>query len=376
MVVYTCLDTIRECSKAGFEVINFTPNQVRGLSKADRKKYAKSQIVNKGFFIHKSLKCFSFFERNYLFRVIRYWLFGRKAVRYLKKEKDLKGLFVWSYPPIGFVKAIAKFAKKSNVPLILDVHDIQPEIMKTNPIFDCLIRKNTNYVLANSSYVFTLSKDMCNTLVSKGVNKNKITVIPPWKYEISHEAKIPEDILEKTKNKYVVGYIGNIGLFQNIDLLLNAAILMKEYEDIVFLFVGNGALKEKVEEIQSKFTNILYFNKVDPDVAALLYEHVDLNIISLNDGLIKYACPSKTPMVLRANRDILLVLNDSEYSRELVNDGAYLNKEFTADGLKETILMIKSSKNKPSFTVKSYDSNLCLSKWYDFFNELNKDYCK
>lgn len=370
---YLGLDIMSQSSKAGFDVIYITPNQVRGIKRTDRKKYKKTRIVSEKKWTHRIIKCFSFAERNFVFRMIRYYSFGIKAVKYLKKENDIAGIFMWSYPPLGFAKKITKYAKRKNIAVLMDIHDIQPEILKTNPVVSGLIKRSTNYVLKNASYVFTLSEDMKNTLIKKNVIESKIHVIPPWKYTADSKAKVPDKIVKKTTGKYVVGYIGNIGSFQNIDLLLETAKLMIDHLEIVFLFVGNGAKANLVKEESFKNENILYFDKVDSSTAYQLYKFVNLNIISLNSGIINYACPSKTPMVLESSNNVLLIMNDSNYSRELVSDGAFIDSSFSPSSIKNTILNIKSSNKATNYSIKSYDREYCLNKWRDSFLDLYKE---
>ena len=365
---YLSLDIMTQCVRAGFNVVRITPNQVRGISNTERKKYKKTRTIIEKDWTHKIINCFSFAERHFFFRMIRYFSFGAKTIKFLKSQ-DIFGIFVWSYPPLGFTKAIAKYASRNKIPLIMDVHDIQPEILKTNILVKALIKKSTDYVLNKASYVLTLSEDMKDTLMDKGVYPNKITVIHPWDEMINKAANIPTEILEKAKNKYVVGYVGNIGSFQNIELLIETAKTMSDNVDVLFLFVGNGAKANLVKKESSKNHNILYYEKVDPEIAYSLYAFVDINIISLKNGLIKYACPSKTPIILEANKNTLLLLNQSKYSEELILGGAVLNDSFSVLSIKNTILKMKNNevKGKLNCKIDSYNREYCLKQWYDFF---------
>ena len=54
------------------------------------------------------------------------------------------------------------------------------------------------------------------------------------------------------EKKFVVGYIGTLGMAHDLENVLSAASLMVDNKDIMFLFVGSGADKEKLENIAQK----------------------------------------------------------------------------------------------------------------------------
>ena len=363
-------DIISTCNKAGLETVFITPNQVRGISKGDIKRYKKTREEQDEYGKHVVIKSFSVKERNIVFRTIRYYSFINKAIKYLKRNFMPDFIFVWSYPPFGFAKRITKFAKKNNVKLIYDIHDIQPEILRTNRLVKKLISKSSKIMLNKSDYIFTLSNDMRESLIYKGTESKKIEVISPWNYEVNIDEKC--ELLDSIQNKYIVGYIGNIGNFQNIELLISVAKRMANYNDVHFVFVGSGSMLGYLKKELNEFRNVSIFEKVSENKAAILYNRCDLNVISLKKGLIKYCCPSKTPMVLKSNSDILLVTDKSHYSDYMVKDGSYFVDNYDVDSIVSTILEAsKKTKNrKADKTI--FDRDMSLSRWYDFFNGLNK----
>src|SRR2546421_11851652 len=49
------------------------------------------------------------------------------------------------------------------------------------------------------------------------------------------------------QSKFVAGYLGTHGLAHALDKVVEAAALLSERRDIVFLFVGGGAARGRVE---------------------------------------------------------------------------------------------------------------------------------
>ena len=375
---YLSLDIMEQCHKAGFEVVRLKPNPVRGLTKAQAKALKKNEIKNDVYGQSQTFKCFSFHERNFLFRLIRYYSYSRKVRKYVKDHRDeIAGIFLWSYPPIGLNEYVSKCAKRYGIPVVFDVHDVQPEILRSgNPFLNKVISRRVRSIIGNASFIFALSQDMKNTLCSKGGRDEQIKVISPWPYKVSSSQTIQVEIEKAIKGKYVVAYIGNIGSFQNIDKLLQVAALARErhLEYLLFLFVGEGTMSQTVQAAAVQNNNIAYFHKIDEQQAARLYELVDVNVISLNEGIIKYACPSKTPMVLKAKRNILLLVNESFYRHELESCGAYAcDPNASETDILNTILKIKDSSQTSLGDLETYQRDCCLNKWFSFFQILNEN---
>ncbi len=57
------------------------------------------------------------------------------------------------------------------------------------------------------------------------------------------------------RNKFYVTYSGNLGLSQNLELLCNVANRLKDYQDIQFVLIGEGAYKDELEKRISKWNS-------------------------------------------------------------------------------------------------------------------------
>ena len=50
----------------------------------------------------------------------------------------------------------------------------------------------------------------------------------------------------KLENKFVVGFCGNHGVAQGLPSIMEAADLLRQHEDMAFLFVGEGPVKQQL----------------------------------------------------------------------------------------------------------------------------------
>ncbi len=362
-------DVISEAKNAGLDTILVSPNQVRGLNKKERKKHKKTRIEEQSNYTHYIVRSISFFERVFFFRYLRYRVFCSKLKQILKTNKDIQFVFMWSYPPLGFSYQITKFCRKNNIKIIYNVHDIHPEITQKKNLISRIIKNRRDFVIKNANYICTLSRDMKNTIISLGIDKNRISVIYPWAYEIK-SGKIPADIQNYFDKYKIISYVGNIGNFQCIDLLLEIAKNFPDKNNVMFLFVGSGAKAKKVSETAKKCKNISYFPKLNEYQAFSLYKQSDINIISVNKQVIFYACPSKTPLVLLSGKPALVIADNSFYTRNLANLGLTVDTSYDIHHIASQLQLMLNESKEVARGLGDFDRKISLNKWFLFFSNL------
>lgn len=124
-----------------------------------------------------------------------------------------------------------------------------------------LVRRIENFNLRNAHKVVVVSKALEEQLVSNGLDKNKITVMPngidPQLYcpQTPNEALINKFGL---KGKKVVGFIGTFGKWHGVDVLVEAyAHLLRDDTHLLnntrLLLVGDGELMPHIKKLVSDF---------------------------------------------------------------------------------------------------------------------------
>ena len=111
------------------------------------------------------------------------------------------------------------------------------------------------------------------------------------------------------QDKFVVLFSGNFGLVNEFQTVLEAARLLSERTDIVFLFVGEGVkgieIKKFVEQHQLENIRILPYQPRSELCFSLTAG--DVHLTTLADGLAGLSVPSKTYAILAAGRPVLFV---------------------------------------------------------------------
>ena len=220
---------------------------------------------------------------------------------------DYDAVFIQSNNVAGFaLKAVRKKLPKAIV--TFNVQDIFPYnlmfsggLKKSSPVF-WFMSAEQRYGYKHSDHIITISEDMKETLVADGTPAEKIKVVYNWSYQDelyeNLDLSLASAMFDKTY--FNVVYAGNIGVMQNVDILIEAAKLMKDDQSIWFHIIGNGVYKDKLEARakENGITNISFWPMQPPEMAPLIYNAADVNVIPLVKNVYRTALPSKTATCL------------------------------------------------------------------------------
>ena len=167
------------------------------------------------------------------------------------------------------------------------------------------------YAYKNATVLSTISDDMKSTIVTRyGIPADKVEVIYNWGHEeLKAHSEEENTFLRKYPKKpgeFRVVYAGNLGKMQNVELVLEAAALMKDEPDITFYIVGGGVNEEPLKAFakEKELSNVTFVGMQPPEEVADLYAAADVNVIPLQKGLVYAALPSKTADCLIAGKDV------------------------------------------------------------------------
>jgi len=164
---------------------------------------------------------------------------------------------VWAANPnlFSFFPAVVYgFVKR--VPIARNVDDLWPEVFYELGLVRSMFMRKMLDFLAWLSYVVPVaitptSAGYKRMIVSRyGVYPEKVHVV-----EVGVDEVKPLDADKDVKERFVVMYSGVLGLGYDFDVVLGAASLLAEYEDVVFVVRGVGELALKLRR-QIKSLNL------------------------------------------------------------------------------------------------------------------------
>lgn len=160
--------------------------------------------------------------------------------------------------------------------------------------------------------IYTLSEGMAQQ-ISIYVDRNRIKVVPLWS---ASEAFAPVEkkdnpfvLKNDLDNKFVVLYSGNMGYTHNVDVLVEVADILRDKDNIHFLFIGDGKKKqEMIQAVKDKqLHNCTFMDYQSFDILPYSLASADLGVVTLNDETALTSVPSKTFNLLAVGAPLLCI---------------------------------------------------------------------
>jgi glycosyltransferase involved in cell wall biosynthesis len=249
-----------------------------------------------------------------------------------KFAKNVDVLFLSSTPPYqGLLGTVVK--KTRHIPFVYNLQDIFPDslvgtgLAKKGGILWKIGRVIENITYHNADKIIVISEDFKKNIMAKGVPEEKIVVIYNWVDEevvvdVPREKNILFDRYDLDRSKFYVTYNGNIGLTQNMDMLLEVAKALEANEDIQFVLVGNGAYLEQVQQIvkDRNIGNVTLLPFQPYEEISHVFSLGDVSLVISKPGVGANSVPSKTWSIMSASRPVLANFDENELKTIIDNN--------------------------------------------------------
>lgn len=168
------------------------------------------------------------------------------------------------------------------------------------------------WLIARFDRVSTISYSMLNRAKAKGVKDENTLFFPNW---VDTDFITPEvdgtDYRVKwgfTEEQKLVLYSGNLGKKQGLEIVLEAAQLLKDIKSVQFLVVGQGAHRPELERLaEQKQLNNLHFKDLVPyEELPELMAMADIHLVVQKKGAADAVLPSKLTSILSAGGHSLI----------------------------------------------------------------------
>lgn len=316
-------------AREGWDMSAYTPFPSRGLTKEEIRKWRKipMEMLYEGKMI---VRRFSLSNEGHstIKRVLRYFIQNIKQYRWAinkKNIKDVDAIFVASTPPLhGYM--VSCVAKKHGIPFVYNVQDVFPDslvgtgLAQKGSLLWKLGNKIENMTYARASKIIVISEDFRNNLISKGVSEEKIEVIYNWVDEeaVVNVPRLKNKLFAKynlNPSKFYITYSGNIGMTQNMDMLLSVMEeLQTKAPDVELILIGEGAYKAQVERVvkEKKFMNVTLLPFQPYEDISHVFSLGDVGLVISKPGVGANSVPSKTWSIMSASRPVLANFDENE----------------------------------------------------------------
>lgn len=233
--------------------------------------------------------------------------------------------------PAFFLPLLICIKKIKKFKLTLLVFDIFPEnliaikALRSQSLMYKILLKIYNWAYEEVDRFVVIGRDMEEVINKKTKIKKSIIYIPNWcnLTAIQPFPKADNGIIQKYKleDKIVFSFVGNFGLVQNIENILNAILEVKS-EEFTFLFIGDGAMKNTILSFINNFNckNIIYAGKFPPELQNEFLNACDIAVMSLDENMYGLGVPSKTYYNMAAEKPLLYIGHKNSEVAKLIEE--------------------------------------------------------
>lgn len=384
-------DRLEGFAAAGHTFVVYTPTPTRGIDSETIEKFKNikyEELYDGKVQIHR----FSLMQEgsNPIVRALRYVL--SCVIQYFKalKAEDIDVIFASSTPPIqglmcnSIRKKLSRKSKKY-IPIVYNLQDIFPDSLVTTGLTskDSILFK-IGRVIENKTYesadeIIVISESFKKNIMEKGVPEEKITVISNWIdteriFPVNREENAVVQAFGIDPQKFIVVYAGNFGAAQGAEVVIDAAELLKDKEDIQFVIFGGGSEFENVKKqvTEKHLANVIINPLLPQERVAEVYSLGDVALITCKKGVGESGMPSKTWSIMACNTPIIASFDTNSELAEILekaNAGFCVEPE-DKQALADAIIEFASNEdekytNGRIFVTENASKKRCVGKYIE-----------
>ncbi|WP_299873334.1 glycosyltransferase family 4 protein [uncultured Cocleimonas sp.] len=342
-------------------------------------------------FTVKRLKLKAENKSSFISRIVGMLTFTFKLFIQLLKEKPDTVMIATTPPLIGGL-AVRYACKIVGAKYIYHCQDIYPEVALVsghlkNKYLLSLLKRIDKKTCDNAVATVVLSQDMKQSLIERGCHGKNIHIINNFelvpfldKNQTAEKQNnnIPIDMI-RPKGIFRVLFAGNIGRFQGLESIIETAHYLHKHDSVEFVFLGEGVSKLPLEDMagENLGKTIKFFGHQPIEIARALIADSQLCLITLNEGIYKYAYPSKTMTYMCEGIPVAVMAElTSELSESvIINNLGIAVKQGDAKKLANLIEDLYKNnerleeirKNVSDFSRINFSMQYVLPKWVSLF---------
>jgi colanic acid biosynthesis glycosyl transferase WcaI len=238
-------------------------------------------------------------------------------------------------PPLGLALSSVLLSRRWGIPYVFHVPDLQPDaavdlgMLPAGPLVKVLYAVE-RLAYRRAALVSTLTTAMQRRIVTKGFPPERVVLSPDW-VEPGLFSLPPSGGGAGVREAFGLGdgflvtHVGNMGVKQGLDVVLAAAARSRDCPEILYLLVGDGAVRPALEARAAAdgLGNVRILPLQPEPVFRDLLAASDLTLVTQQRVVADIVFPSKVLTLLAAAKPVVASLNaSSEVARVVTEAGA------------------------------------------------------
>ena len=207
-------------------------------------------------------------------------------------------------------------ARRFRAPLVMEVRDLWPESLvavgasRSRSLLVGGLERLANGLYRSASHIVTVTGSQRDVIVRSGIPAEQVSVVPNGVDRGFFEAGAAQAVAAgPAGGRFVVTYIGTIGMAHHLETLLEAAAELRSDPRFHFRVVGEGARREALEARTraAGLVNVEFCGQQPRgEVARWIAESSACAVLLRRDDVFRTVVPSKMLEIMAVGRPVLL----------------------------------------------------------------------
>ncbi|MCC8051278.1 MAG: glycosyltransferase family 4 protein [Clostridiales bacterium] len=264
--------------------------------------------------------------------VLNYLSYMRSASKKAKQLDKFDLVLAYQLSPVTMLAPAVAYKKKNHVPILVYCLDIWPEsaqaYLGTGKIYR-LVAKYSKRLYQKCDEIAVTSEPFINYMEKvNGIDCKNMVYIP------QHCNGEMLDLDLNADNNGITDFMfaGNLGKGQKLETIIKAAARLKNRKDFVVHMVGDGSMRESLEQLSKKLgveNKVLFHGKQNRADMAIWYKKADALLITLRgNNFVGNTMPGKLQTYMTTGKPIFGAINGA--AQQVITEsqcGACVNAE-------------------------------------------------
>jgi colanic acid biosynthesis glycosyl transferase WcaI len=322
--VHVPLSIARELRSQGQSVAVLTavPNYPDGLVINGYSAWALSNETIDGFQVYRT-PVYPSHDGSAVKRMLTYLTWAASSTLLgFRRIRAVDVALVYSSPATAALGP-AVWSRILRTPYVLLIQDLWPDSVTSSQfiragrvtrLIESVLQRFVSWTYAGAAHVVVISPGMTDVLMSRGVSKDKISLVYNWSSAMAPDLAGDRDIARRklgiSEGGFVVTYAGNQGAAQGLRAVMDAAAKLKDIRDVTFVFAGDGTESQSLADVvaQMGLENVKLLGRLTPAEMPDLQAASDVQVVSLiEDDLFAVTMPSKIQSILASGKPLIVM---------------------------------------------------------------------
>lgn len=369
-------------------VVTCFPNHPTGIIPDKYKNMKYKYEIMDGIHIHRNY-VYATPNKGFIKKTLGHISFMFSSVLISLRKIKNTDVIITSSPTFFSIFSGYYYSLRKKAPFVLEIRDLWPAamielgVMKRGIITD-ILEKMELFFYKKSKKLIMVTESFKEDVIKRGIDKKKVHVITNGvDQSIFYPSDKDKQLIEKfnLKEKFVISYVGAHGISQNLTTILKVAKVLEEYNDIQFVFVGEGAEKDKLKQfsIEQNMSNVIFIDSQPKHMIPKFYNSSDICLIPLkNIELFKTFIPSKMFEIMSCGTPIVASLEGEAANILNASESALVVEPDNIDEIVTAIIKLKENKDLynemkesgPIFVEKNYSRKKLAKKYIDIISNI------